>query len=115
MPRSPRRFLSWPMRALTKLWRSLAYLYSAFSERSPWARATAISLGSSTLSSCSRVSISCCNFDLIFARGSVIRSPLVQKNDAEFGLTELRQNDIIKGREMEEQGEEQSCRHLFSK
>src|SRR5262244_3944552 len=50
IPRSPRRFFSWPMRALTKPCRSFAYLYSAFSDKSPWARATAISLGNSTFS-----------------------------------------------------------------
>src|SRR6266851_4161661 len=72
IPRSPMRFFSWPMRALTKPWRSLAYLYSAFSERSPWARATAISLGSSTLSSCESWSISSWSFFLILASGSDI-------------------------------------------
>src|SRR5262249_53370393 len=72
-PRSPSRFLSWPMRPLPNPVRSLAYLYSAFSERSPWARATAISLGSSTLSSYSSWSISSCNFCLIFAIGSAMR------------------------------------------
>src|SRR6266403_1904846 len=70
IPRSPMRFFSWPMRALTKPWRSLAYLYSAFSERSPWARATAISLGSSTLSSWESWSISSWSFFLILASGS---------------------------------------------
>src|ERR1700687_1557961 len=58
------------MRAFTKPWRSLAYLYSAFSERSPWARATAISLGSSTLSSWESWSISAWSFFLILASGS---------------------------------------------
>src|SRR6266403_3336265 len=60
------------MRALTKPWRSLAYLYSAFSDRSPCARAIAISLGRSTFSSWSRWSISSCSFFLIFAIGSDI-------------------------------------------
>src|SRR5439155_26122367 len=72
MLRSPMRFFSWVILRLTKLWRSLAYLYSAFSERSPWARATAISLGSSTFSSWSRRSISSWSFCLIFAIGSGI-------------------------------------------
>src|SRR2546423_170219 len=72
MPRSPIRFLSCPMRAFTKPWRSLANLYSAFSERSPWARATAISLGRSMLSSRSSAVISSCSFCLIFFSGSDI-------------------------------------------
>src|SRR5713226_6926466 len=72
IPRSPKRFFNWAMRAFTKPWRSFAYLYSAFSERSPWARATAISLGSSTFSSWSRRSISSWSFCLIFAIGSGI-------------------------------------------
>src|ERR1700719_3567138 len=58
------------MRALTKPWRSLAYLYSAFSERSPCARATAISLGKSTFNSCASWSISSSNFCFILASGS---------------------------------------------
>src|SRR6266404_2138952 len=70
IPRLPMRFFNWPMRALIKPWRSLAYLYSAFSERSPCARATAISLGKSTFNSWSSWSISSCNFFLIFAIGS---------------------------------------------
>src|SRR5215468_2430281 len=73
MPRSPIRFLSCAILALTYVWRSLAYLYSAFSERSPWARATAISLGSSTLSSCSSWAISSCSFCFTFAIGSDMR------------------------------------------
>src|SRR5215472_13783057 len=70
MPRSPMRFLSCAILALTYVWRSLANLYSAFSERSPCARATAISLGSSTLSSWESWSISSWSFLLIFASGS---------------------------------------------
>src|ERR1700736_1356719 len=58
------------MRALTKPWRSLAYLYSAFSERSPCARATAISLGKSTFNSCESWSISSSSFCFILASGS---------------------------------------------
>src|SRR5208282_6044639 len=72
MPTSPMRFLSWPRRAETYAWRSLAYLYSAFSERSPWARATLISLGSSSCSSCSRAAISSLSFFLIFSVRSII-------------------------------------------
>src|ERR1700722_16795105 len=53
MPRSPMPFFNAPIRAFTNPWRSLANLYSAFSERSPCARATAISFGSSTFNSCS--------------------------------------------------------------
>src|SRR5216684_2714970 len=70
MLRSPIRFLRLVILRLTYPWRSLAYLYSAFSERSPWARATAISLGSSTLSSCESWSISSWIFFLILASGS---------------------------------------------
>src|SRR5215472_5594284 len=70
MPRSPMRFLSCAILALTYVWRSLANLYSAFSDRSPCARATAISLGSSMLSSWESWSISSWSFFLIFASGS---------------------------------------------
>src|SRR5579864_4428277 len=72
MPRSPMRFFNCPMRAFTNPCRSFAYLYSAFSERSPCARATAISLGRSMLSSRSSAAISSCNFVLIFFNGSDI-------------------------------------------
>src|ERR1041385_8640260 len=58
------------MRAFTNPWRSLAYLYSAFSDKSPWARATAISLGRSMLSSRSRAVISSWSLSLIFFSGS---------------------------------------------
>src|SRR5882724_11447850 len=84
MPKSPMRFFNWAMRALTKPCRSLAYLYSAFSERSPCARATAISLGRSTFSSWSSWSISSCSFFLIFAIGSDMR--LHQKRFAGEGF-----------------------------
>src|SRR5258708_5619302 len=60
------------MRAFTYPCRSFAYLYSAFSERSPCARATAISLGRSMLSSRSSAAISSCSFSLIFFKGSDI-------------------------------------------
>src|SRR5579885_1221325 len=70
IPRSPMRFLSCAIRAFTKLCRSLANLYSAFSDKSPCARATAISFGRSTFSSCSSASISSCSFCLIFFSGS---------------------------------------------
>src|SRR6266852_769158 len=72
MPISPRRFLSWPRRAETYPWRSLAYLNSAFSDRSPCARARINSLGSSRFSSCSSVWISSSSFCLILERGSVM-------------------------------------------
>src|SRR5215472_10831064 len=111
-PRSPRRFFSWPMRALTKPWRSLANLYSAFSERSPWARATAISLGSSTLSSCSRVSISCCSFCLILANGSVMRNPR-QRKMMRSPARPNSANNIIRGRETEVQGVSPTARRVI--
>src|SRR6266436_422603 len=76
------------IRALTKPWRSLAYLYSAFSERSPCARAMAISLGKSTFSSWSSWSISSCSFFLIFAIGSDMH--LHQKRFAGEGLGKVR-------------------------
>src|SRR5580704_14091097 len=66
------RWWSWARRVETNDWRSLAYLYSAFSERSPWARATLISLGSSSWSSCSRAAISSFSFFLIFSARSII-------------------------------------------
>src|SRR6266851_7477663 len=72
MLRSPIRFLRLVILRLTYPWRSLANLYSAFSERSPWARATAISLGRSTLSSCSSAVSSSWIFCLIFFNGSDI-------------------------------------------
>src|ERR1700733_6447235 len=72
MERSPMRLCSWLSRASTNLWRSFAYLYSAFSERSPWARATLISLGNSSCSSCSRAAISAFSFVFIFSARSII-------------------------------------------
>src|SRR5580704_2791375 len=66
------RWWSWARRVETNDWRSLAYLYSAFSERSPWARATLISLGNSSWSSCSRAAISAFSFFLIFSARSII-------------------------------------------
>src|SRR5208282_5450519 len=90
MPRSPIRFLSCPMRALTYPCRSFAYLYSAFSERSPCARALAISLGRSMFSSCSSWSISPCKRCLIFASGSDMvvghQKVVAKKMFAESGL-----------------------------
>src|ERR1700730_1818061 len=70
IPRSPILFLSCPILAFTYPCRSLAYLYSAFPERSPCARALAISFGRSMFNSCSSWSISPCKRCLIFARGS---------------------------------------------
>src|ERR1700732_2211564 len=70
MPRSPMRFFNCPMRAFTNPCRSFAYLYSAFSDRSPCARATAISLGKSTFNSWESWSISSSNFCFILASGS---------------------------------------------
>jgi hypothetical protein len=52
------RCCSIEMRACTKVCRSFAALYSAFSRRSPSSRARWISLGSSDLSSRSSVAIS---------------------------------------------------------
>src|ERR1700689_4223188 len=69
---SAMRWWSWPSRAETSPCRSLAYLYSAFSERSPWARATLISFGSSSCSSCSSRAISSLSFFLIFSVRSII-------------------------------------------
>src|SRR5580704_17638269 len=66
------RLCSWPSRAATYPWRSFAYLYSAFSERSPCARATLISLGSSSWSSCSSAAISAFSFFFIFSARSII-------------------------------------------
>src|SRR5215813_15544412 len=102
MPKSPMRFLSCAILALTYVWRSFAYLYSAFSERSPCARATAISLGSSTLSSCSSWSISSCSFCLIFAIGLAIA--IHQKDsrgrDSPYGRIAPAQGGIIDAREL---------------
>src|SRR5271154_6386404 len=72
MGMSAMRWRGWRSRAETYAWRSLAYLYSAFSERSPCARATLISLGSSSCSSCSRAAISSLSFFLIFSVRSII-------------------------------------------
>src|SRR3984957_10720431 len=66
------RWWSWARRVETNDWRSLAYLYSAFSDRSPCARATLISLGSSSWSSCSSAAISAFSFFFIFSARSII-------------------------------------------
>src|ERR1700732_5000703 len=66
------RWWSWARRVETNDWRSLAYLYSAFSERSPCSRATLISLGSSSWSSCSSAAISAFSFFFIFSARSII-------------------------------------------
>src|ERR1017187_1677376 len=65
MDMSARRFFKWPMRALRKPCRSLAAWYSAFSLRSPWARAFRISFGSSTRYSYSSTVISSWSFFLM--------------------------------------------------
>src|SRR3989442_12438401 len=100
------------MRALTKPWRSLAYLYSAFSERSPWARATAISLGRSTLSSWESWSISSWSFFLILASGSdmVVECQFAKKVGGvrnQRMVCRTPRKDIIDAGELKSQGEEQ--------
>src|ERR1035441_8120186 len=76
MDMSARRFFKWPMRALRKPCRSLAAWYSAFSLRSPWARAFRISFGSSTRYSYSSTVISSWSFFLmsVIAQGQLPRS-----------------------------------------
>src|SRR6266852_5704502 len=120
MLRSPMRFLRLVILRLTYPWRSLANLYSAFSERSPWPRATAISLGSSTLSSCESWSISSWSFFLILASGSdmAVGCQFVKKSRRSprptDGLPDPAQGDIIDAGELKSQGEARIPPQMFS-